>query len=53
MTFRPKTFLLLCLIVIAVTRSAIILGSNDAGIDITIYREAGQLVVNGLSLIHI
>ena len=49
MTFRPKTFLLLCLIVIAVTRSAIILGSNDAGIDITIYREAGQLVVNGIN----
>lgn len=49
MTLRPKPFLLLCLIVIAVTRSAIILGSNDAGIDITIYREVGQLVVNGIN----
>ncbi len=49
MTFRPRTFLLLCLITIAVTRSAIILGSNDAGIDITIYREVGQLVVSGIN----
>jgi hypothetical protein len=49
MTLSPKTFLALCLVVIAVTRSAIILGSNDAGVDLTIYREAGQLVVNGLN----
>ena len=49
MTFRPKIFLVLCLVVIAVTRSAIIFGSNDAGVDITIYREVGQLVSNGIN----
>jgi len=49
MTFRPKIFLILCLVVIAVTRSAIILRSDYAGIDITIYREVGQLVSNGIN----
>lgn len=49
MTLRPKIFLAFCLVAIALTRSAIILGSNDAGIDITIYREVGQLVSNGIN----
>ena len=49
MIFRPKIFLALCLVAIALTRSAIILGSNDAGGDLKIYREAGQLVSNGIN----
>jgi len=49
MTLSPKTFLALCLVVIAVTRSAIIFGSDYTGVDLTIYREAGQLMVNGLN----
>ena len=49
MTFKPKTFLALCLVAIALTRSAIIFGSNDAGADLQIYREVGQLVSNGIN----
>ena len=49
MIFRPKIFLALCLVAIALTRSAIILGSNDAGGDLKIYREVGQLVSNGIN----
>ena len=49
MTLGPNIFLAFCLVAIALTRSAIILSSNDAGIDITIYREVGQLVSNGIN----
>lgn len=47
--FGPKTFLTLCIATIILTRSAIILGSNDAGVDLLIYQEVGQLVSNGVN----
>jgi hypothetical protein len=49
MAFKPKIFMALCLLAIVVTRSAIIFGSNEAGMDIKIYREVGQLLSNGIN----
>lgn len=45
----PKYFLALVLIVIAITRGAVILTSHDnQQIDLSIYQETGELVVNGI-----
>lgn len=47
--FKPGTFFWLIVILVAASRAAVILTSHDdAQIDLSIYQEVGQLVVNGV-----
>jgi hypothetical protein len=47
--FRAGTFFWLIVLLVAVSRAAVILTSHDdAQIDLSIYQEVGQLVVNGV-----
>jgi len=48
-SMRPRAFLCLLIFLIVLSRSAVILTSNDnEQIDLSIYQETGQLVVNGI-----
>ena len=50
MAYKPRTFLLLSILLVLITRSAVIFTSSadSGGIDLSIYREAGELVANGV-----